>query len=1715
MRYLVLGPVEAIDDELAVVAVGGPQQRRLLALLVSRGGQTVSTERLVDCLWPDGLAPDGAARSVMTYVSRLRAALGESSISAAQGYRLELDGSAIDAQQFESLLSEAGTADPARAVELYDRALGLWRGTAYGDFGAEWWLLTEANRLDEMRVVAIEERAEAILALGHHHRAVPELEQLVGDHPLRERPVSLLMRALFATGRHADAFRVFQSFRTRLADETGLDPSDDLVALERSLASGQPVANVGGRAKLLRGYSVHEVLGEGAFGRVYAATQPGTNREVAIKAIRPDVANRSEFIQRFEAEAQLVARLEHPHIVPLYDYWREPGGAYLVFRLLLGGTALGAMVGDGPFSVARVSRLVEEVGSALLAAHTAGVVHCDIKPSNILFDETGNSYLSDFGIAVTSSIHEQAGDRTRVYAAPELIDRSGDTVQSDIFSFGCMMWELLAGESPLAVMRAASYPRLPSLAGILDQPCETLDAVLAKATSADPGSRFESMAGVIIAWRDAVGRPEGVLSPVYGRFVNELDSSRRRAVKELSIAISSAVNPYKGLRAFGEADAADFYGRDDVATALRDMLIAQSFVAVVGPSGSGKSSLVHAGLIPRLRGEGARVAVMVPGDLPTSALRDALSQIAATDIGAEDPDEMVKQAVADGVGNVVIVVDQFEECWTLTELAERERFLGAIIAAARFGVRCVTTIRADLYDRPLQHALIGRLIADGTFAVPPLSPPALEEAIVRPAEACGVSFDEGVVSAIVAEASAQPAGLPLLQFAMAELYERRVGNRVTVATLQQLGGLGGAIGRRAEQIYASLDDDMQARTRQLFGRLVAPGQGSVDTRRRARFSELSEADIVVADRFVQARLVVADRDHATREPVIEVAHEALLANWVRLREWLETDRRWFAQLHHLAMATRTWEEAGKADGELYRGARLEAVTEVLPERESQLSTSEHEFVAASRTARDAGKHRERRNARRVRRLLITTASFLVLALIVGAIAFSQRQQARSSQRDAEIGTLVGTSLAVRASRRDTAALLAIEAYRLENNPRTRSALLSTFTDDTGYTGTDRLPPSVIHPQGIILPDGQTALVMGDDNRFRSFDLGTSAVGEAWASLRDWDPPGRSHFVSSADGRLVAQIHWEEQFTSVLGVFDTTTHQVVVGPIDAPFPVDNAVFSPDDAVLYASGSEDGTVVAYSTVDGSELGRLPGLAPPDSQLRVTTAGLAFVKGGLLAVGSAAGPVRLVDPTTFDVRATFDAPPHTTERFLAIDGGKSLIGSGAIGRVRLDLAEGSRGPRWTVGLSDNVTYKCEGFAVSEKLGRFYCADVFGRLEERDVATGAFLRQLSSQNGATGSLWLADDQRELVSFGDSAPLVSHWRLDGSGPISRRIGDGAAPYEYSPDGRLLIADLGLKKQFFDRGGWTILDAETGNSVVDSTGIVTFPDWLTSSTLIGQAGGDTTGFMTMDVTTGDVHRSSVTMPRPPDSVFVSQHRLWLYYASSDVPGGDTTPDPHSCKALQCARPGEVWTIDLDSDTRIEPTIPTNGVFGLSGTDKGDRVVLASFFGGTVVDGTTGKTLYVLNEPYAEGGFVIPGNRVVTTTVSGELVVYDLDTFETLATLGGIRGEVGNIQGTSDGSLVAVTGKDRRVLLYDVASGKAIGDPITIPDTEAPQSALRPDGKELAVGGGKNSPFTIWDLDPGHWVTAACKIAGRNLTQQEWDTNIGDLAPYHLTCPAFA
>ena len=228
----------------------------------------------------------------------------------------------------------------AAAIAAYDHALELWSGRAFGDDASEWWLSPVATRLEELRLVAHEERCERLIENGRHAEAVADLQGLIADQPLREQFIALEMRALYLSGRQAEALRTYRSFADYLAEETGLDPSDMLVDLEHRILIGDP-SLAPSSAVAVPGYELGDLIGEGAFGAVYRAVQPSLDREVAVKAIRAELADDPRFVQRFETEAQLVARLEHPHVVPLYDFWRQPGAAFLVFRLLAGWFAGG------------------------------------------------------------------------------------------------------------------------------------------------------------------------------------------------------------------------------------------------------------------------------------------------------------------------------------------------------------------------------------------------------------------------------------------------------------------------------------------------------------------------------------------------------------------------------------------------------------------------------------------------------------------------------------------------------------------------------------------------------------------------------------------------------------------------------------------------------------------------------------------------------------------------------------------------------------------------------------------------------------------------------------------------------------------------------------------------------------------------------------------------------------------------------------------------------------------------------------------------------------------------------------------------------------------------------------------------------------------------------------------------------------------------------
>ena len=289
----------------------------------------------------------------------------------------------------------------------------------------------------------------------------------------------------------------------------------------------------------------------------------------------------------------------------------------------------------------------------------------------------------------------------------------------DVRDLAWMVWELLTGSRP-PVPRSSVGSRppassVPSLIGRVDAVPDGLDAVLRRWSSNRTGGA--SVADFVLGWRAATGRPEGAVTPVTSSERRDADSSRRRAAKQLTMAASAGVNPYRGLRPFDEADAMSFHGRGEVVDRLVDAIDSTPFVTVVGASGSGKSSVVRAGLVPRLRALGGVVVIMMPTEDPLGALREVLTEVATvSDVDESGVSIGALAEVARRLGRTVVVIDQFEECWTRATAELRDAFLDVIASTIdddSIDVRFVATVRADLLDRPLEHPALGPRIGAG------------------------------------------------------------------------------------------------------------------------------------------------------------------------------------------------------------------------------------------------------------------------------------------------------------------------------------------------------------------------------------------------------------------------------------------------------------------------------------------------------------------------------------------------------------------------------------------------------------------------------------------------------------------------------------------------------------------------------------------------------------------------------------------------------------------------------------------------------------------------------------------------------------------------------------------------------------------------------------------------------------------------------------------
>ncbi|MGD8856814.1 MAG: hypothetical protein PVG33_10830 [Chloroflexota bacterium] len=514
-------------------------------------------------------------------------------------------------------------------------------------------------------------------------------------------------------------------------------------------------------------------------------------------------------------------------------------------------------------------------------------------------------------------------------------------------------------------------------------------------------------------------------------------------------------SPYRGLAAFQESDADLFFGREAFTQQLALAVGEQQLVAVIiGPSGAGKSSAVFAGLLPQLREEGNwLIAEMRPGARPFQALAGALLPTLEEDLTKTDrliESQKLAQAMRDGelslyqvadlalsqrddADRLLLVIDQFEEIFTLRpDPEDQQLFLDELLAAAaaaashrRAPLVLLLTLRADFMGQALGHRHFTDALQEGALILGPMNREELRTAIERPAELAGAAFEPGLVQRILDDIGQEPGNLPLLEFALTLLWERLEEGWMTHAAYDEIGRVDGALARYAEEVWEDLGQTEREGARPLFVQLVQPGEGTEDTRRVARRSELAPGHWALVQHLADRRLVVTGRDEAGNETV-EVVHEALIRGWERLRTWMIDDRAFRTWQEGLRVALRGWESSGRDEGSLLRAAPLALALEWAEEYQAELSATEVEFIEASRqfnemraAEEEARRRRELETAQKLaeteharakeqeraasglRRRAYILGGVLVVAVLLAIAAFFFAQQSNENAAIAE------------------------------------------------------------------------------------------------------------------------------------------------------------------------------------------------------------------------------------------------------------------------------------------------------------------------------------------------------------------------------------------------------------------------------------------------------------------------------------------------------------------------------------------------------------------------------------------------------------------------------------------------------------------------------------------------------------------------------------------
>ena len=1160
----------------------------------------------------------------------------------------------------------------------------------------------------------------------------------------------------------------------------------------------------------------------------------------------------------------------------------------------------------------------------------------------------------------------------------------------------------------------------------------------------------------------------------------------------------SAVCPYRGLLPYGAEDADSFFGREaDVAACLRKLREA-GLLAVVGPSGVGKSSVVHAGVVASLTRDGTPVLLTTPGARPTESLTGLKPR-----------------------GRQVLVVDQAEEAVTTCQDAgERERYFAALAAHVAAGGSLVLSLRADHLGDLAPYAEVTRILEDGLYLLGPMDEADLRSAIEGPARRAGLRLEQGLVDLLVRDVEGEPAALPLLSHVLRETWGRREGPTLTVDGYRSTGGIRDAVSRTAESLYDGMDDERRSHLRSVLLRLVMPSEDGDPVRARVPRAKLAvdERHQLLLEQLVNARLVSIDDD------TVQIAHEALVRAWPRLRAWLDDDVEGQRLFRHLAGAADAWDAMGRPEGELYRGTRLARTVEWRDRTEPDLNDNEVAYLEASAAlaetevrAAEARVVHERSVNRRLRGALIAAGGLLVLTMVAGLLAVLSADRA--------------------ARERDTAA-----------RERDRAALAANLADARRAGA-----------QGVLHEDLTAGLLLAvqsvrSDNSAEARENLGSALTRAGALSglhdlgRELGRPGTAHISSlaaSSNGKLVASCLW----SGGTQLYDATTLELLPFKDDTP-ECASVEFTPAGDQLVVAGSSFGGLTLYDVPSGRPSERQPGgihssdgvLYGPSNNVDVTFSSdgrrLAgqfhrfhsegeFARAGRVLVWDKADPSEPVFSIRLPKFAHVALSPRGDRLYVAtrsdrplrvydVDSGRLIASAQDPDVAAHDVSSTALSPdgstlavatRDRVVRFDTRTLQRRGPVLIgptagvvkvawSHAGRLLAASTEDEtVRVWDGRTGTQLHQFAG--GGPLSLAFSRDDRRLFTAG-GAGLVQAWNIEGSSRHLALGEDTKAPdgaYAQSvpaPDGRT-VARVRSGRLWFD-------DTVTGDGTLSRP--VRSHDldlvWSADARWLLSTGGGDTPVTLWNPSNGSVAARSVSFRAdgggPVLATFSYDDKHVFVHDGESLHTLTTT-------SLRPAYPA----IELQMDAGELVVHPDGSVF-VAHRYNGSFVRVDPR-SGEVVD----KAYGLLSTDDVEGLMSPDGTRMMVTGIGVQVRLLDVETHRFIDSPDS-GFQWGAAAFAPDGSQYAVA-EEGRIRLWDGQTGKYQAS-LPMPDRlETYEITYRPDSKSLVIASTDGSTWTA-DTLIDRWDDRACAVAGRNLSIGEWRQFFPN-APYEATCPQWA